>query len=124
MGVAMDEAKIRQMELDGSLFQLAKSDPLQISMATNEQVVAVCDPVSTGGAIAAELSMRGYLLIKVWTAAVTDEFKAHVPSVAKEMPWLGEVSEQRTVSETCAEILSLVGERELAGIVVGAETDV
>merc|ERR1719378_1996589 len=94
------------------------------SMAANGQVIAVCDPVSTGGAIAAELSGRGYLMIKVWTLAVTDEFKAHVPSVAKEMPWLGEVSEQRTVQETCAEILSLVGEKELVGVIVGAETGV
>merc|ERR1712151_334894 len=56
--------------------------------------------------------------------AVTDEFKAHVPSVAKEMPWLGEVSEQQSVQETCARILSLVGERELVGVIVGAETGV
>merc|ERR1712187_71208 len=82
------------------------------------------NPVSTGGAIAAELSRRGYLMIKVWTNAVTDEFKAHVPSVAKDMPWLGEVSEQQSVQETCARILSLVGERELVGVIVGAETGV
>merc|ERR1712190_579213 len=93
--VAEDEAIIRQMELDGSLFQLAKA-PRKL---TNEQVIAVCDPVSAGGAIAAELSSRGYQMIKVWTLAVTDDFKDHVPSVAKEMPWLGEVSEKHTVQE-------------------------
>ena len=88
------------------------------------QVIAVCDPVSTGGAIAAELSRRGYLMIKVWTLAVTDEFKAHVPSVAKQLPWLGEVCEKPSLQETCAEIVSLVGERELVGVIVGGETGV
>jgi len=89
-----------------------------------EQVIAVCDPVSTGGAIAAELSRRGYLMIKVWTLAVTEEFKDHVPSVAKEMPWLGEVSEKATLEDTCAEISAIVGERELVGVIVGGETGV
>merc|ERR1712190_523298 len=100
---------------------------VKVSMASNSktgQVIAVCDPVSTGGAIAAELSRRGYLMIRVWTLAVTDDFKDHVPSVAKEMPWLGEVSEKHTVQETCAEIMSLVGERELVGVIVGGETGV
>ena len=55
-----------------------------MTSASLEQVIAVCDPVSTGGAIAAELSQRGCLMIKVWTLAVTDEFKDHVPSVAKK----------------------------------------
>jgi len=89
-----------------------------------EQVIAVCDPVSTGGAIAAELSNRGYLMIKVWTLAVTDEFKDHVPSVAKEMPWLGEVSEKPSLEDTCAEISAIVGERKLVGVIVGGETGV
>lgn len=97
---------------------------MSISKASKEQVIAVCDPVSTGGAIAAELSRRGYLMIRVWTLAVTDEFKDHVPSVAKDLPWLGEVSEKLAIQETCAEILSLVGERELVGVIVGGETGV
>jgi biotin carboxylase len=80
--------------------------------------------VSTGGAIAAELSNRGYLMIKVWTLAVTDEFKDHVPSVAKGMPWLGEVSEKPSLEDTCAEISAIVGERKLVGVIVGGETGV
>jgi biotin carboxylase len=63
-------------------------------------------------------------MIKVWTLAVTDEFKDHVPSVAKELPWLGEINEKPTVQETCAELLALVGDRELANVVVGGETGV
>lgn len=47
--VAEDEAIIRQMELDGSLFQLASATATS-TKAANEQVVAVCDPVSAGGA--------------------------------------------------------------------------
>merc|ERR1711988_1843894 len=39
-------------------------------------------------------------------------------------PWLGEVSEKHTVQETCAEIMSLAGERELVGVIVGGETGV
>jgi len=95
-----------------------------MSMANMEQVVAVCDPVSTGGAIAAMLSSRGFQMIKVWSLDVTPEFKEHVPSVAKHMPWLGEVTEQSTIEETCVKLQSLVGDRQLAGVVVGGETGV
>merc|ERR1719159_1539798 len=95
-----------------------------ISMATNQQVIVVCDPVSTGGAIAAELSSRGYQMIKVWTSAVTEEFKDHVPSVAKTMAWLGEITEKPTIEETCAEVKVAVGERKLVGVIVGGETGV
>merc|ERR1712203_219223 len=43
--VAEDEAIIRQMELDGSLFQLASAAATSAKSAS-EQVIAVCDPVS------------------------------------------------------------------------------
>jgi len=89
-----------------------------------QQVVAVCDPVSTGGSIAAELANRGYLMLKVWTLAVTDEFKDHVPSVAKTMDWLGEISEKAHLEETCANISAVVGDRDLVGVIVGGETGV
>merc|ERR1712232_688777 len=92
--------------------------------AKTEQVIAVCDPVSTGGAIAAELASRGFLMIKVWTRDVTPEFKDHVPSIAREMPWIGEVTEKQSVEDTCSDILSLVGERVLVGVIVGGETGV
>merc|ERR1712217_777203 len=121
--VAEDEATIRQMELDGSLFQLANA-AAKSAKSASEQVIAVCDPVSTGGAIAAELSSRGYQMIKVWTSAVTEEFKDHVPSVAKTMAWLGEITEKQTIEETCAEVKALVGEREIVGVIIGGETGV
>jgi hypothetical protein len=122
--VKADEATIRRMELDGSLFELEDAATPSISSPIREQVVAVCDPVSTGGAVAAALWDRGYQMIRVWSSAVSPEFKEHVPSVAKELPWLGEVTEQLTVEETGAAILALVGERELVGVVVGGETGV
>jgi len=95
-----------------------------MSNPIREQVVAVCDPVSTGGAVAAALWDRGFQMIRVWSLDVTPEFKEHVPSVAKELPWFGEVIEQQTVEETGAAILALVGDRELVGVVVGGETGV
>merc|ERR1712190_227058 len=67
---------------------------------------------------------RGFQMIKVWSSDVTPEFKEHVPSVAKDMPWLAEVSEQETIEETCNELRRFVGDRELVGVVVGAETGV
>jgi len=63
-------------------------------------------------------------MIKVWTLAVTDEFKDHVPSVAKAMPWLGEITEREAIEDTCAAIRELVAERELVGVIVGGETGV
>jgi hypothetical protein len=119
--VAEDEARIRQMELDGSLFELST---MMTQKSTRESVIAVCDPVSTGGAIAAMLSGRGYKMIRVWTKDVTAEFKDHVPSVAKDLPWLGEVVEQQTLKQTCAELRALVGDRKLTGVIVGGETGV
>merc|ERR1711972_714752 len=56
--------------------------------------------------------------------AVTEEFKDHVPSVAKTMAWLGEITEKQTIEETCAEVKALVGERVLVGVIVGGETGV
>merc|ERR1712050_104169 len=41
-----------------------------------------------------------------------------------EMPWLGEVSERATLDETRAELVSIVGERKLVGVIVGGETGV
>merc|ERR1712032_1809343 len=70
------------------------------------------------------LSSRGFQMIKVWSSDVTPEFKEHVPSVAKDMPWLAEVSEQETIEETCNQLRRFVGDRELVGVVVGAETGV
>merc|ERR1712190_312938 len=130
--VAEDEATIRRMELDGSLFELASKDNadadldalLPAAEIKTERVVAVCDPVSTGGAIAAMLSSRGFQMIKVWSSDVTPEFKEHVPSVAKDMPWLAEVNEQETIEETCNQLRHIVGNRQLVGVVVGAETGV
>jgi biotin carboxylase len=89
-----------------------------------EQGIVVCDPVSTGGAIAEELSKSGFLMIKVWSLAVTEEFQDHVPSVATDMPWLGEVNEMAPLDDTCAEISAIVGKRELVGVIVGGETGV
>merc|ERR1719450_1084769 len=40
------------------------------------------------------------------------------------MPWLGEVSEKAALSDTCAEISAVVGDRELVGVIVGGETGV
>ena len=87
-----------------------------------EQVIVVCDPVSTGGAIAAELSQRGYLMIKVWTLGCTVDFKDHVPSVVEEMPWIGGVFEEATLEETYADIIAIVGDRKLVGVTAGGES--
>ena len=87
-----------------------------VSSAQREKVVAVCDPVSTGGAIAAMLSSRGYSMIRVWSSVVTPEFKEHIPSVAKDLLWLGEISEQATTEETCTMLMAMVGDRQLEGV--------
>merc|ERR1712151_253410 len=40
------------------------------------------------------------------------------------MGWLGEVNQKDSLQDTCAEVLSVVGDRELVGVIVGGETGV
>lgn len=96
-------------------------------MASNaplNQCIAVCDPVSTGGTLAAELASRGYHMIKVWTSDCSLEFKEHIPKCAQNLEWLGEVTEQPELAQTVAAVRSVAGKYELIACVVGGESGV
>lgn len=86
--------------------------------------IVIVDPVSTGGALAAEYYERGYQLICVWSNEVGD-IKSHVPDCAKAIKWLATVDqmEEPETSVLAAKINSLI-ETELVACVVGAETGV
>jgi len=88
------------------------------------QCIAVCDPVSTGGTLAAELASRGYQMIKVWTADCTPEFKEHIPKCAQQIKWLDEVTEQPELAQTVAMVKEAAGSCELIACVVGGESGV
>ena len=49
-------------------------------LGRRKQVVAVVDPYSTGCLVAQEIAKRGYLLICVYSEALTDVMKGHVVS--------------------------------------------
>ena len=47
-------------------------------LGRRKQVVAIVDPYSTGCLVAQEIAKRGYLLICVYSAGLTDIMKGHV----------------------------------------------
>ena len=53
-------------------------------LGRRKQVVAVVDPYSTGCLVAQEIAKRGYLLICVYSEALTDVMKGHVVSITNE----------------------------------------
>jgi hypothetical protein len=86
-------------------------------------IVAVVDPVSTGGIIAAELANRGCSVVAVWSKEASGEMRTHVPELAKNLKYYAEVEEQSTIRET-ASLLTSATNGALKACLVGCETGV
>lgn len=94
-------------------------------MATiSECVVCVVDPISTGGCLAAEAASRGYQVVSLWTADLTDDLRAHVPPAAKGLHYLASVDEMESLEETATALKNACGKFELVMVVVGGESGV
>lgn len=86
-------------------------------------IVAVVDPVSTGGIIAAEIANRGCSIVAVWSKEASGEMRTHVPELAKNLTYYAEVEEQSTIEET-ASLLASATNGLLKACIVGCETGV
>jgi len=88
------------------------------------QCIAVVDPISTGGSVAAGAVARGYEVVAVWSREITVEFRAHVPPEARGLRYRAEVEELPNLSATAAAVRSAAGAVELVACIVGGESGV
>jgi predicted ATP-grasp superfamily ATP-dependent carboligase len=93
-------------------------------MTAQRQAIAIVDPLSTGGTLAAEAIARGYEVIAVWDRDLSEETKAHVPLCARSLRYHGEVDEMATIRETAGAVRAAAGELELVACICGAEAGV
>eukprot|EP00929_Paragymnodinium_shiwhaense_P044432 TRINITY_DN227_c0_g1_i1.p1 TRINITY_DN227_c0_g1~~TRINITY_DN227_c0_g1_i1.p1 ORF type:complete len:531 (-),score=126.14 TRINITY_DN227_c0_g1_i1:246-1766(-) len=93
-------------------------------MAPTEQCVVIVDPISTGANLAAEISTRGYELVRVWTSEITEDLRAHVPACAKDLKYYAEVLEGATLQDTVEVVRAATEGLELKACIVGGETGV
>ncbi|EOD09448.1 hypothetical protein EMIHUDRAFT_420576 [Emiliania huxleyi CCMP1516] len=88
--------------------------------------VIIVDPISTGGALAAELHSRGIKMICVWSSEV-GEMRTHVPDIAKHLSWLAVLEEGSDGIESLAlQVQQVVSESktELVACLAGGEPGV
>mmetsp|Transcript_42413 Transcript_42413/g.101419 ORF Transcript_42413/g.101419 Transcript_42413/m.101419 type:complete len:476 (-) Transcript_42413:273-1700(-) len=93
-------------------------------MTCQTTCVAVVDPVTTGGTLAAEFASRGHAVIAVWSKDLSAEMRAHAPANAKGLRHHADVEERSGISETADAVRSASSGLELLACVVGAETGV
>jgi len=86
--------------------------------------VAVVDPLSTGGTLAAEIARRGYAVVAVWSAGLSVEVRSHVPADARGLEFLASVEERPSVARTAEALRAACGDLPLLACAVGCETGV
>jgi biotin carboxylase len=92
--------------------------------AVASEVVAVVDPISTGGVVALEAYCRGYSVIAVWSAEITDELKHHVPLACTDLQYTAQIDERASISETASALRRVVGSDMLVACICGGESGV
>lgn len=101
-----------------------------MSMNTSTHAVAVVDPYSTGGSVAAEFFTRGYTVIALWTDIVganRTHTDAAVAKLVKEGMYAAEIVQDGMKVEGLAEKVGAITEAlgvSLEAVVCGAETGV
>jgi len=88
------------------------------------QVVVVVDPLTTGAVVALEAKLKGYDLIRVWSAEVGEEIRCHVPSVAESLEYVASVEEASTIAGTAEQVKQAAAGREIVACICGAECGV
>jgi hypothetical protein len=95
---------------------------------TKQKAVLVITPYSTGCCVALEMQRRGYAIVALWTKGFAEEMKTHVPlSCAKELRYVCEVEEQKTLEQTLHEIhqkASVGANLEIVACLAGGEAGV
>jgi len=90
------------------------------------EVVAVVDPISTGGVVAFEAFKRGYAVVAVWCSELQPDFRSHVPSCCKTegFRYHAEVEEKDSVPATAAALKKAAGGMPIVACIVGGESGV
>lgn len=88
------------------------------------RVIVIVDPISTGGSVAYEAQQRGYTVIAVWCAELTEDFRCHVPECCRNIKYHREIDEMDTVEATAEAVRQAAGEQPIAACIVGGESGV
>merc|ERR1711972_724527 len=127
-----DIAAVRNMEKEG-LFELEDNlDPPQhevsldtavrrsgnmsaSTMSGKGQAIVIVDPVSSGGCLAYEMYERGYAVIAVFCAELTEAFRKG-PAILDSMTFYAQIDEREgaPISETAAAVKNACGSLTLA----------
>merc|ERR1711972_1204797 len=116
-----DLAEVRQIEKEG-IFVFAEEEEIE----RPSSVVAVVDPISTGGSVAFEAFKQGYSVIAVWCNELSSDFRSHVPNCCKTsgFKFYAEVDEQEDIAATAAALRNAAGDRPVIACIVGGESGV
>ncbi|EOD23907.1 hypothetical protein EMIHUDRAFT_223094 [Emiliania huxleyi CCMP1516] len=96
-------------------------------MPISKGVVVVVDPATTGGALAVEVSKRGYEVIALWTdecAGMEDHVNQETAAWKESKGYFCELKERPTIEDTAAYVVKLSGGKPPLAIMCGAESGV
>ena len=97
------------------------------TMPISKGVVVVVDPATTGGALAVEVSKRGYEVIALWTdecAGMEDHVNQETAAWKESKGYFCELKERPTIEDTAAYVVKLSGGKPPLAIMCGAESGV
>jgi len=94
-------------------------------MSGKGQAIVIVDPVSSGGCLAYEMYERGYAVIAVFCAELTEAFRKG-PAILDQMTFHAQIDEREgaPISETAAAVKKACGGLPLAACIVGGESGV
>ena len=99
--------------------------PTKVDPTTDQQVVVVVDPYSTGCLVVREFKLRGFLVIALWTFGFSDEMKTHVPTACGHLEYLAYVNEvEGNMDATIASLTSASAGHEIVACLAGGEAGV
>lgn len=89
-------------------------------------VIAVVDPISTGGSVAFEAYRQGYAVVAVWCNELMPEFRSHLPQCCSTegFHYYAEVQEQDSIVATAAALKDAAGDMPVLACIVGGESGV
>lgn len=100
-------------------------------LGRRKQVVVLVDPYSTGCLVGQEISKRGYLLIRVWSAGISEIMKLHQPMSCHDLRYFDtvtvddlEIHNGNTLKATADAIRSAAGVFPVVSILAGGDRGV
>lgn len=111
--------------MSGSRRNSVRQSVTSIPLPGNGQAIVIVDPVSSGGALAFEMYQRGYAVISVFCAELTEAFRKG-PDILNQVVFHAEIEEEEgaPISETAAAVKKAAGPLPIAACIVGGESGV